>query len=413
MPRSRHDRWVTWAGLVSFAGLLLACAPRILPPQLPPIPEPDVVTSIFLLGDAGASHDEDPVLVELARQASAAPRESAIIFLGDNVYPRGLPEPDDPARPRMEERLERQIRVARESGIPAYFIPGNHDWARMTREGWDAVRRSETFIRIRGEGLARQVPRNGCPGPEVIDVGKVIRLVALDTQWWLHRADFPRPIDSVSTCVQYSRELITARLRQVLADSGGRRVIVAGHHPILTRSEHGGRFTFLHHLFPLRVFKRWLWVPLPLLGSLYPMARANGLFAYSQDMGSRAYTTMRNELLRAMRPNPPMLYAAGHDHNLQVFRGPVAAYSVVSGSGNDDHQYPVGWTRSTIYAISRPGFMRLDVHRRGPVRLGVTVIEPGKDPREAAAIWLTDPPPADTVPPPRPPPPAEGSSPGA
>jgi hypothetical protein len=260
----------------------------------------------------------------------------------------------------------------------------------MTVEGWDAVRRSETFIRVRGEGLARQAPRNGCPGPEVVDVGRVIRLVLLDTQWWLHRSDFPRPIDSVSTCVEYSQELVLTRLQRILGDSGGRRVIVAGHHPIATKSEHSGYFTLLQHIFPLRAYRSWMWIPLPLIGSLYPMARGNGLFAYAQDMGSRAYRHMRAEILRALAPNPPMLYASGHDHNLQVFRGPVAAYSIVSGSGTSGHESPVGWTPSTLYAVSAPGFMRVDVDRSGRVRLTVTAIDRGKRAHEAATIWLTE-----------------------
>jgi hypothetical protein len=349
-----------------------------------------VVTSVFLIGDAGAVHDSDPVLLELTRQAKGAPRESAIVYLGDNVYPRGLPKPDDPGREDAEKRLDRQIAVARESGIKAYFIPGNHDWARMTHEGWDAVRRSETFIKIRGEGLAEQAPRYGCPGPQAVDVGRVIRLVLLDTQWWLHRADFPRPIDSVSTCVEYSQKLVLTRLQNILADSGGRRVIVAGHHPIASKSEHSGYFTVLQHLFPLRAYRSWMWLPLPLIGSLYPMARGNGIFAYAQDMGSRAYRHMRAEILRALAPHPPMLYASGHDHNLQVFRGPVAAYSVVSGAGTNGHQAPVGWTASTLYAVAAPGFMRVDVDRSGRVRLSVTAIDRSGKAHEATAIWLTD-----------------------
>ena len=388
MTTRSFARWLGRAALAT--GFLLACRAPALPPVLAPIPAADVTTSIFLIGDAGAVQDSDAVLVELTRQAKAAPRQSAIVFLGDNVYPRGLPPPEEFDRESKEEILQRQIDVARNSGIPAYFIPGNHDWARMTQEGWDAVRRSETFIKIRGEGLAQQAPRYGCPGPEVVDVGKSIRLVLLDTQWWLHRADFPRPIDSVSTCVDYSQELVVARLKNILADSGGRRVIVAGHHPIATRSEHSGYFTLLQHLFPLRAYKRWMWIPLPLIGSLYPMARGHGIFGYAQDMGSLAYTHMRGEILRALAPHPPMLYASGHDHNLQVFKGPVAAYSIVSGAGTSGHESPVGWTSNTIYAVSRPGFMRVDVDRSGRVRLTVMAIDHDGSARQAAAIWLTE-----------------------
>lgn len=378
-------------GSALVALLLGACGGHVIPPAVTPIPGDSITASVFLIGDAGAPSDDDPVLAELLRQATAAPRGSAIVFLGDNIYPRGMPPPDALDRPEAERRLMRQIEVATKSGIRALFIPGNHDWFRMGKDGWDAVRRSEIFIRERGNGLAQQAPRLGCPGPEVVDVGPSIRLALLDTQWWLQRADFPRAVDSVSTCVQYTEEHVVRRLQQVLADSGGRRVIVAGHNPLATKGEHGGHFSLKTHIFPLTAFKRWLWIPLPLLGSLYPVARGNGLFGYSQDMDARANRHMRSQFYKAFTPNPPLLYAAGHDHNLQIFRGPVAKYSVVSGAGMDHHSSGVGWGKSTIYASGRPGFMRVDSDRRGRIRLSVTRIDPKTGPGEATAIWLTDP----------------------
>ena len=376
--------------LLSVLGVA-ACAAHVIPPAVTPIPAEEIVASVFLIGDAGAPNDSDEVLMELTRQASVAPRPSAILFLGDNIYPKGMPVPEDADRPEAERRLQRQIDVAIKSGIPAYFLTGNHDWFRMGKEGWDAVRRSETFIKERGQGLATQRPRYGCPGPEFQDVGPRFRLVLLDTQWWLQRGDFPKAKDSVSTCVEYSEEAVIRRLTQILGDTAGRRhVIVAGHNPLATRGEHGGHFSLKAHLFPLTELKDWLWIPLPLLGSLYPVARAHGLFGYSQDLASRANVHMRTQLMNGMKQNPPLLYAAGHDHSLQIFRGPVAKFTVVSGTGMMHHIDPPGWGRSTIYASGKPGFMRLDVNRQGRVRLSVTVIE-HDGPKEETAIWLTEP----------------------
>jgi hypothetical protein len=368
-----------------------ACAAHVIPPAVPPIPAEAIVTSVFLIGDAGAAADSDKVLLELERQAKAAPRSSVIIFLGDNVYPRGLPDPQASDRPEMERRLQRQIDVAIRSGIKAYFLSGNHDWFRMGKDGWDAVRRSETFIKERGRGLALQAPRHGCPGPESYDEGPVFRIVLLDTQWWLQKGDFPKARDSVSTCVEYTEEAVIKRLAQVLADTaGGKQMIVAGHNPLATRGEHGGHFSLRAHLFPLTEIKPWLWIPLPLLGSIYPVARSHGLFGYSQDLSATANRHMRTQLMRAMAPVPPLLYAAGHDHSLQIFRGPVARYTVVSGTGMEHHIDPPGWGRSTIYAAGKSGFMRADVDRQRRVRLSVTVIE-GDGAKEDTAIWLTEP----------------------
>jgi calcineurin-like phosphoesterase family protein len=383
---AQHRKWSTLVTAV-----LAACARHFPPPVVPAIPPTEIVSSIFLIGDAGKAAADDPVLLELERQATAAPRASAIVFLGDNLYPRGMPVPEAPDRPEMERRLDRQIEVARKSGVRTYFIPGNHDWFRMGQQGWDAVRRSEIFIRERGNGLATQMPRLGCPGPELVDVGQHIRLALLDTQWWLQREDFPKARDSVSTCVEYSEERVIRRLTQVLADTGGRHVIVAGHNPLATKGEHGGYFSLKTHIFPLTAFKPWLWIPLPLLGSLYPSARKEGLFGYAQDLSARANRNMRRQLLRAMAPHPPLLYAAGHDHNLQVMRGPGARYTVVSGVGMDHHYGGVGWMRNTLFASHGPGFVRVDVDRRGRVRLSVHDYEPPRGFLEELGIWITEP----------------------
>jgi len=110
----------------------------------------------------------------------------------------------------------------------------------------------------------------------------------------------------------------------------------------------------------------------------------------NQDMSNGRNEYMRRRIGEAFAPHPPLLYAAGHDHNLQVFKGPYAKYTVVSGSGTVNHQEGVGWKKETIYAEAAPGFMRVDVDRRGRVRLSVTKTEK-TGPSEAMAIWLTEP----------------------
>lgn len=366
-----------------------ACVGHVAPPPAAPIPEGERAASLFLIGDAGKPLPSgDPVLAEIARQAAAAPRGSGIVFLGDNLYPRGLPDSTDPARAEMERRLNAQLEVARKSGLRTWFIPGNHDWDRMGPEGWDAVRRSARFIGERGGGVALQVPGDGCPGPEVADLGDRLRIVFLDTQWWLHKPAHPKPRDPDSSCTADSEAEVAAALTRLLAERGSREVVVVGHHPLATAGEHGGHFPVTTHLFPLRALKKWLWIPLPVLGSIYPIARANGIT--SQDLSGGANERMRAALGRAMSASPPLLFAAGHEHALQLFRGPYARYSAVSGAGIVDHEGPIGWNDETLYASSRPGFMRLDVTTDGRFRLAVVeVLESG--PREAASFWLTHP----------------------
>lgn len=374
--------------LLLLAGLA-GCGRLAPPPAAPPIPREELAVSVFLIGDAGAPYPDDPVLVELTQQAAASPEGSVIAYLGDNLYPRGLPDSTDMVlRKEMERRLDGQVAVARNSKRMAYFIPGNHDWARMGADGWNAIRRSQLFIRTRAQGFAEQIPSDGCPGPEVLDSLVGLRLVFIDTQWWLH-GPLPKPRRPEAACraateVEFRDQLITA-----VKEAGDRAVIVMGHHPLATAGEHGGHFTIWDHLFPLREVKKWFWFPFPLIGSIYPFARASGVS--DQDISGSENKRLRAVLEDALKAGPALLYAGGHDHNLQVFRGPGAEYSVVSGSGYFGHTTQVGTTRQTVFRAQESGFMRVDLTRSGSIRLGVTVVGPqGK--REPFAVWLKEPP---------------------
>ncbi|HEX7023996.1 MAG TPA: metallophosphoesterase [Gemmatimonadales bacterium] len=367
--------------------LAAACAHRAPPPAVPPIPSGDIVTSIFLLGDAGtAGLDPDPNLMELSRQAAESPKGSVIVFLGDNLYPAGMPPEDDPTRVESERRLEVELDVARYSQRRAIFVAGNHDWQRWGSGGLGAIGRVSDYLRERVKGLSIQLPDSACPGPVTVDVGTAVRLVFLDTQWWLHNHD--KPYGTTSRCSAINEDQVIEQLKATLASAGKRHVVVAAHHPLATGGEHGGRYGLGRHLFPLRGWKRWLWIPIPVLGSIYPVARKLGIT--SQDLSNGRNEYMRRRLGEAFAEHPPLLYAAGHDHNLQVFKGPYARYSIVSGSGVVDHQEGVGWKKETIYAEAAPGFMRLDVDRQGRARLSVTKTE-ATGPSESMAIWLTEP----------------------
>jgi hypothetical protein len=384
VPERKCSKYVVFTVVALTAA---GCAHRMPPPPVAPIPEADIVTSIFLLGDAGSAElAPDANLAELTRQAKDSPRGSLIVFLGDNLYPNGLVAEGDPGRAEGERRLEVQLDVARKSQRRAVFLAGNHDWERWGKGGLGAIGRVSEYLRERVKGLSIQLPDSACPGPVTLDVGTTVRMVFLDTQWWLHNHD--KPYGTTSKCRATTEDEVIDQLTKTLASAGRRHVIVAAHHPLATGGEHGGRYGLSRHLFPLRGWKRWMWLPIPILGSAYPVARMLGIT--NQDLSNGRNEYMRRRLGEAFATNPPLLYAAGHDHNLQVFKGPYAKYSVVSGSGTVDHQEGVGWKKETIYAEAAPGFMRVDVDRRGRVRLSVTKTEK-TGPSEAMAIWLTEP----------------------
>ena len=124
--------------------------------------------------------------------------------------------------------------------------------------------------------------KTAAQGPVTVDVGRSVRLVLLDTQWWLH--GFAKPVDPTSTCPVDSEAEVLGALREAMRGASGRHVFVVGHHPPASGGPHGGYFPLVDHVFPLREFRKWLWLPLPIIGSAYPLARQNGISP--QDLSS-------------------------------------------------------------------------------------------------------------------------------
>ena len=249
--------------------------------------------------------------------------------------------------------------------------PGNHDWGAWGPDGWNSVRRQGERVAARGAPAITLQPPDGCPGPVVQDVETRLRVIALDTQWWLH--DHAKPQHPDSSCAHDSEEEIVDGLRAAVESAGDRRVVVVAHHPLASAGIHGGYFGWRHHIFPLREKYKWLWLPLPGVGSAYPLARRGGIT--NQDLSGRLNVRMREAIASAFDKTRPIVYAAGHEHNLQVLRGKSAEYLLVSGVGFFGHTSRLARTEGMLFGREASGFMRLDVGRDGRVRLAVVVAD--------------------------------------
>lgn len=363
--------------------MLSACAAHVIPPTTVPRPAAsEIEATVLLVGDAGnPKANGEPVLAAARRTLAARADTAAILFLGDNVYPLGLPDSADPHFPEATRRLRAQL--ALDSLVPTYFVPGNHDWDKSGPEGLARIRRQGEFIVRESGGRAEMFPIGGCPGPDTVAVSGRLLLVLLDTEWWL----FPhQKSDGQSHCANSTGPEVVAALKRVLAASAGRQVIVAGHHPILTGGPHGGRFSLTDVLFPLRALHPALWIPLPIIGLAYPAIRGMGISA--EDVSNGAYRRMRASLDSAFACRPPTIYAAGHEHTLQLLDRGHAPLLLVSGTGIYGHTSYVERLPETRLALAKGGFMRADLLRDGRLRLAVFTANLAGEPTEVFAQFL-------------------------
>ena len=212
-----------------------ACASRLPPATpVPALPVDQVALSLYLIGDAGAPDPRgEPVLQALSDELGTRSSERVVVFMGDNAYPRGLPLPGQPDRKEAERRLTAQVEVVTRARVKGYFVPGNHDWARYGKDGWQAIQRQQAFMDSAGGGAVVFLPEGGCPGPSVVDLGRRVRLVLLDTQWWLHHG--PKPLDPDSNCPADSEHEVVDSLHQALTGARDRLVVVVAPPPVCVR----------------------------------------------------------------------------------------------------------------------------------------------------------------------------------
>lgn len=338
-----------------------------------PVSRPDpagVENTVLLIGDAGAPSPDDPVLLALAREIARDAAATTVVFLGDNIYPVGMPDVRAFTRADAERRLDAQL-VASTAARQVFFIPGNHDWAWRQPDGWLAIERQRRYLEENSK--ARLHPENGCPGPDVVDLGPRLRLILIDTQWWLEEG---QRLGLGVYCSTADPDSFVIALDDAIAGAEGRPMIVAGHHPLASSGPHGGRFGWQDHIFPLRALADWAWIPLPVIGSIYPIARISGISG--QDISSRENQALRASILEAFAREPPLVYVAGHEHGLEVHRGPGARFTLVSGAGSSGKISRLYPREGTLFATPTPGFMRVDVYRDGRVYLtAINVDETG------------------------------------
>jgi hypothetical protein len=277
----------------------------------------DSTFSVYLIGDAGEDTVQGPALRMLTDELKKDSL-SAVVFLGDNVYPAGLIT----TSMRSQQRMNAQLKCLDNYKGAAFFIPGNHDWNAQKRKGLQILEAQELYVekhisvKTATEKSSGFYPENGLPGPVSKLVAPGLRLVIIDTQWFLHRHKKGRRGTEKQTAqaFYYSLDSILARAKE-----DQEQVIVAGHHPLYSNGQHAKPkqpWRFLVHYTPFRIF------------GLMGLTRL-----FSQDIPQPDYRRMQQRLLQSINAYDGIIYAAGHEHNMQLLHEKRNRF-IISGSGS-------------------------------------------------------------------------------
>lgn len=321
-----------------------------------------VVARMIFIGDAGEINPAQSSLIPDAAKA-VLPGKTTVVFLGDNIYPRGMALPGSGHDAETEAILRSQFAPMRSAGAAVYFVPGNHDWDRMGPEGLAKVRAAWAFLQRQGDSLLRQVPPDGCPDPVVIPVSDSVVIVAMDSEWWLFPFD---KADPGADCACTSPRDVTDALREIAYRHRDQTILLAMHHPFYSYGVHGGYFTWKDHLFPLTNVSPHLYIPLPLIGSIYPLYRR--IFPNPEELRNPLYKEMIKDVEKVFRDHPNVVLVSGHDHGMQLITPPKGPrLQIVSGGGAKHNANRGG--RYSLFHDATQGYVVADVHRDGDLHV--------------------------------------------
>jgi len=313
-----------------------------------------ILQRIVLVGDGGElTADKKHPVADAIKHYVKLDKKTTVLYLGDNLYSKGLPDDQSAGYQEAKAVLDSQLSVVENTPARVIMIPGNHDWKNGARDGYETIIREQVYVDILNKPNVAFYPKDGCPGPVEIPLGDDVTLIVFDSQWWLHTYDKPG-IESDCDCK--TKEEVLTQIEDIVTRNSKKLVLLASHHPFKSNSVHGGFFTLKQHIFPFTEMWHNLYIPLPGLGSIYPIARS--VFGSPQDLSHPNYANMINLVSDAVKSHPHVVFVAGHDHGLQLIQDSSHAY-IVSGGGCKVQR--VSTSRKSLYAESIRGFVVMEV----------------------------------------------------
>ncbi len=317
-----------------------------------------LIYTIYLVGDIKSYDRGKFVLQQLKQSINKSGKQSAVVILGDVVYPTGIPDKDEKGYNETTQDLKNVLQTFDNYSGKVFFLPGNHDWGRGRKYGNESVQNEELFIEEYFENKNVFLPGKGCPGPEEIELTPNITLIIFDSQWWFQESKFP---GENGNCGIQNKNEVFIKIEDALRRNRNKKIVFATHHPLYSAGKHGGHFPASYLLFPLLELENWLYLPLP--GFIYVGYRK--YLGNIQDLAHPDYKELRKKLLKDFNNYPNLIYAAGHEHNLQYFQK-NGLHHIISGAGSKS-SYVLTNNKNADFACQCSGFNKLLFYSNGDV----------------------------------------------
>ncbi|MBW3517863.1 metallophosphoesterase [Flavobacterium sp. NKUCC04_CG] len=324
----------------------------------------NIAHTFYLIGDAGNAEESKAkrALALFSMRLSHANKNSTLLFLGDNIYPRGMPAMDAVDRKLAERKIDEQIALAKDFKGKSVFINGNHDWY----NGYDGVVQQANYITEKLSDKKAFLPRKTC-GFERLKISDEVVLLVIDSEWFLQDWDKHPKINE--NCSIKTREDFFEELRSELNKNQNKTIVIAMHHPVYSNGSHGGYFSAKKHLFPYKN------IPAPILGSLVNYLRkVSG--ASPQEIQNKRYSELANRVRTLVQGQDNIVIVSGHEHTQQYIEKD-GVKQVISGAGSKEEEARA--IQPISFSSGRLGYATLEILKDGASSIQFYTVENGRE----------------------------------
>ena len=310
---------------------------------------------IVLFGDAGEINAGQQLSIKKASEI-IIPDKSTVYFLGDNIYPYGMAL-DSINFQESVEILQSQILPFAKQNVPVTFLSGNHDWDKSGKNGLEKIKAQERYIKSLNSSNIQFLPEAGTANIITKTISSNLEIILFDSEYWL----FPNHSNPDSALSTEIRRSFLNKIAAELAHNKDKHVLILSHHPMRSYGEHGKNITWKDHIFPLT--RKWknLYIPLPVLGSIYPLLRTT-VFNSAEDARHPIYKKFIADITAITNSYKNVIFIAGHDHGLQFIQENDFT-QIITGAGSKSSF--IAHNSSQKFVSNQQGFCVLDCMDNG------------------------------------------------
>jgi len=290
--------------------------------------------TFYLVGNVGntrLSEKVPPALSLLKQDLQKANDASSLVFLGNNIAPKGLPPKEHSNREKSEAQLKEIFSLFEDFNGETFFSPGRRDWQNGHLEGLNAIRRQEEYIEAHFNDYGKSkkknhfLPSDGCGGPKKKKIDKDIAMIFVDSQWWIQNKGDNKKMEE--GCENTSRLSYLIELKKQINKHRNDQLLIIMHHPLYSRGVRGGHYPLKDHL-----------LPFPGIGSLNLIRR--NLFGNKQDINHPDFLLLKKEIEDMLLGYDGVVFVSAHENNLQYFQqNKLNHHFIISGGGNRKTDY--------------------------------------------------------------------------